>query len=227
MSLDVRSYAAYYPMMSKPNEFYVGVLDFFAVLLPGGIATAILAPRIAPYVLGHLVAAPTSEAGQWAAFLTVSYFVGHLIFLVGSWVDWLYDVFRKRLNPYGNESAYQCARRVRDLFIAENEKEALNTFQWARSVLLAKHPGAAEDVHRLEADSKFFRSLLIICALGSIVLFWSGQSAAGAVALALVIPCFVRYYERRLKSTTQAYLHVVTLYRLGGLSPVSKPDDAA
>jgi hypothetical protein len=55
--------------MSKPSEFYVGVLDFFAILLPGAIATAILAPRIGHLVLGPLVAVPTSEAGKWAAFL--------------------------------------------------------------------------------------------------------------------------------------------------------------
>ena len=210
--------------MSKPTELYVGVLDVFAILLPGAIATAILAPRVGPFLLGTLVAIPATEPGEWAAFLVVSYFVGHLIFLFGAYIDRLYDIFRKRLNPYGNESAFQCATRIRDIFVDETERSALNTFQWARSVLIAKHPGAAEDVHRLEADSKFFRSLLIICALSSIVFFSSGKSVEGAVALVLVVPCFARYYERRLKSTTQAYIHVVTIYRLGGLIIASKPD---
>ena len=41
-------------------------------------------------------------------------------------------------------------------FIDESDQKALNTFQWAHSVLLAKCPAAAEDVHRLEADSKKF-----------------------------------------------------------------------
>lgn len=30
--------------MSKPSEFYVGILDFVAILLPGAIATEILMP---------------------------------------------------------------------------------------------------------------------------------------------------------------------------------------
>jgi hypothetical protein len=38
-----------------------------------------------------------------------------------------------------------------------------------------------------------------------------------AVALVLMLPCFARYYERRLKSTTQAYIHVVALHRIGRL----------
>lgn len=212
--------------MSKPSEFYVGVLDFFAILLPGAIATAILAPRIGHLVLGPLVAVPASEAGKWAAFLTCSYFLGHLIFLVGSYIDRFYNTLRERLNPYGNESAYQCATRIRDSLIEDVERKTLNTFQWARSVLITKCPAAAEDVHRLEADSKFFRSLLVVCALSSIVFFASGRMSESVVALALVPPCFARYYERRLKSTTQAYIHIVTMHRLGNLSNTMKPNAA-
>ena len=210
----------------KPSEFFVGVLDFFAILLPGAIATAILSQRLGPFILGPLIPAPASEAGNWAAFLICAYFLGHLIFLVGSYIDPLYNALRERFNPYGNASAYQCAMRVRDSLIDDTEAKALNTFQWARSVLLAKSPAAAEDVHRLEADSKFFRSLLIVCALSSAVFFSSGRMVEGLVAMALVLPCFARYYERRLKSTTQAYVHVVTLHRLGSLEPGKKVDGA-
>ena len=32
--------------MPKPSEFFIGILDFFAILLPGVILTAILAPRM-------------------------------------------------------------------------------------------------------------------------------------------------------------------------------------
>jgi hypothetical protein len=212
--------------MSKPSEFYVGVLDFFAILLPGAIASAILAQRIGRIVVGPLIAVPATEAEVWAIFLTSSYFLGHLVFLVGSYVDRVYDVVRKRRNPYGNESAYQCATRIRNSLVDEAESKSLNTFQWARSVLIAKCPAAAEDVHRLEADSKFFRSLLVVCALTSAVLFSSSKVLEGLVALALVAPCFARYYERRLKSTTQAYIHIVVHYRLGNLTPATKVDAA-
>jgi hypothetical protein len=212
--------------MSKPSEFYVGILDFFAILLPGAIATAILAPRFGHLLLDRVIAAPQGEAGRWAAFLAVSYFVGHLIFLAGSYIDRLYNSLRETFNPYGNESAYQCATRIRDLLIDETERKALNTFQWSRSILIAKCPAAAEDVHRLEADSKFFRSLLVVSALAAIVFFSDGKNVEGLVALALIVPCFARYYERRLKSTTQAYVHLVTLYRTGALSAAARSDAA-
>lgn len=203
--------------MSKPSEFYIGVLDFFAILLPGAIATAVLAPSFGHLILGSLVATPKSEAGEWAIFLIFAYFLGHLMFLLGSYIDQIYNVLRERLSPYGNESAYQCATRIRNSMIDDMERNALNTFQWARSVLIAKCPAAAEDVHRLEADSKFFRSLLVVATLCASVFLYDGKTLAAVLALGLVVPCFARYYERRLKSTTQAYIHIVTLHRLGQL----------
>jgi hypothetical protein len=201
----------------KPSEFYVGVLDFFAILLPGAIATAILIPRYSDLIVGPLILALTNDTAKWVAFIICAYFTGHLIFLLGSYIDSLYNSLRERFNPYGNESAFQCATRIRDSLIDEAERKALNTFQWSRSVLIVICPAAAEDVHRLEADSKFFRSLLVVCALAATAFFVSGLWLEGLVALALVAPCFARYYERRLKSTTQAYIHVISLHRLGKL----------
>ncbi len=208
--------------MPKPSEFYIGVLDFFAILLPGAIATAILSPWLAHWIFGPLIDKPTSESGLWVIFLTCAYFLGHLIFLVGSYIDVLYNSLRERFNPYGNQSAYQCATRIRNTLIDEAEQEALNTFQWARSVLILKNPVSAEDVHRLEADSKFFRSLLVVFSLASASFLANGRMVEGIVALALVIPCFARYYERRLKSTTQAYIHIVSMHRLGLLQADKK-----
>jgi type IV secretory pathway TrbD component len=207
----------------KPSEFFVGVIDFFAILLPGAIATAVLAPRVGPALLGPLFAAPKSDAESWAMFGVSAYFLGHLIFLVGSYIDPLYNAVRQRREPYDNESAFSAAERVRDALVDAAERKALNPFQWSRSVLLAVCPAAAEDVHRLEADSKFFRSLLVVCLLAAAVLVGSDRPAAALVACALVVPCFARYYERRLKSTTQAYQHVVTLYRLGRLGAPKPP----
>ena len=204
-------------VMTKPSEFFVGVLEFFAILLPGAIATAVLSPHLSPLFTGPLVALPKSDFGEWATFLTVSYFTGHLIFLCGSYIDPLYDTIRRRHDPYNNESAYQCATRLRDSLIFENEQKALNTFQWSRSVLIAKCPQLVDDIGRLEADSKFFRSLLIVGLICAIVYAVEGNATPALVAVALMVPCFVRYYERRLKSTTQAYIHVVTLNRLGML----------
>ena len=148
--------------LDKPSEFYVGVLDLFGVLLPGAVAAALLEPRIGGLIFGSLVSRPSSEPAQWAAFLLIAYFLGHLIFLLGSYLDPLYNKLRERFDPYDDKSAYRAATSVRDSILTEQERKPLNTFQWARSALLATCPAAAQDVHRLEADSKFFRSLLVV-----------------------------------------------------------------
>ena len=201
--------------MPKPGEFFVGILDFFAILLPGAIATAILAPRFAHLVVGPLFELPAGDVAHWGAFLACAYFLGHLLFLVGSFIDPLYNRLRERFVPYGNESAYQRARDIRDRFIDPVEAKALNTFQWSLAMLVASSPVAAEDIRRLEADSKFFRSMIVVCLLAAAVLFVEGHALQGWVALLLVPPCFGRYYSRRLKSTTQAYLYVITMFRAG------------
>ena len=202
--------------MTKPGEFFVGVVDFFAILLPGAIVTALLAPRLGSSLSGLLLT-PSSEVGQWIVFLISAYFLGHMVFLLGAYLDPLYNRVRKYLAPYDNESAFKGAERIRDELVPELERKALNPFQWSRAVLLAKCPAAAEDVHRLEADSKFFRSLVVVCLLAALLFAAEAAYLAAAAAVILVAPCFARYYERRLKSTTQAYLHVITLYRLGAL----------
>ena len=209
--------------MTKPGDFFVGVLDFFAILLPGAILTAILAPRVGHWVFGPLIDAPQGDAARWGAFLACAYFLGHLMFLIGSYIDPLYNKLREWRSPYGNESAYACATLIRDQLIDTGERGALNTYQWSRAVLIASSPLAADDVHRLVADSKFFRSMMIVCVLVAIVLLSEGHTLQGVVALVLVPPCFARYYERRLKSTTQAYLHVITMYRTGLLKAAELP----
>ena len=206
----------------KPGDFYVGVISFFSILVPGAVATAVLEPLFRRSVLGPVISIPESAAGGWVVFLVASYFLGHLIFLGGAYIDPLYDKIRKRRNPYTNESAYQCATNLRRELLKGSENDAVSTFQWARAILTAEFPPAAGHVHELEADSKFFRSLLIVLTLSGIVLLVRNQWVEGLVALILVGACFGRYYERRLKSTTQAYIYIITLYRLGRLDSTDK-----
>lgn len=210
----------------KPGDFYIGIISFFSILVPGAVAAALLEPLLGASVLGPVIPVPVSTTGRWAAFLVTSYFLGHLIFLCGAYIDPLYDRIRTKRNPYTNESAYQCATRIRMDLLRGDENKAVSTFQWSRAILTAMFPTAAGHVHELEADSKFFRSLLIVLLLAGIILLVHGLIIEGVIALLLIGPCFGRYYERRLKSTTQAYVYVIALHRLGKLSAAQEGDSA-
>lgn len=211
----------------KPGDFYVGVISFFSILVPGAVAAALLQPFLDLSFLGSVFSEPGSAAERWTAFLIFAYFLGHLIFLCGSYIDPWYDRIRNKLNPYTNESAYQCATALRLSSLHGAENKAVSTFQWCRAILTVMFPAAAGHVHELEADSKFFRSLLIVLSLTSLVLLTQGLMVEGLIALILVGACFGRYYERRLKTTTQAYVYVIVLHRLGKLGDSLAPTPSA
>jgi len=204
--------------MAKPGDFYVGVLSFFAVILPGMIGVAIFEPVLGPYLRESILPLRNDDiAARWTLFVVVSYFVGHIIFMAGAYIDPLYNWIRKRRDPYDERSPYRYASLIKQSLLDPDESGALNTFQWGRALLTALHAGAAADVHLLEAESKFFRSLLVVFAIGAATFAARQRWVEMAACVLLIIPCAMRYYERRLKSTTQTYIYVVALHRAGKL----------
>lgn len=206
--------------MPKPSDFLIGVLDFFAVLLPGCMAVAMLrgfagdAPLSA---VGATFDVPHGGLDQWAIFLTLGYLVGHLIFLAGSLLDGIYGPLYKRLVRKPEDEALYSAERLRAQYLGDISIKAINTFQWARSVLVTTSPDAAADVHRLEADSKFFRSIVMLSLISAAAWAYHGNGRAALTAAGVGVVCFWRYFERRRKSTRSAYIHLMTLSRTGRL----------
>jgi 8-oxo-dGTP pyrophosphatase MutT (NUDIX family) len=88
-------------------------------------------------------------------------------------------------------------------------RRSINTFQWSKAILRLESPEVMTTVERLEADSKFFRSLfvLMILLMPWIVATRDAGLTAGGVALALL--SFIRYFDQRVKATTQAYWYVI------------------
>jgi 8-oxo-dGTP pyrophosphatase MutT (NUDIX family) len=87
----------------------------------------------------------------------------------------------------------------------------MNSFQWAKARLALDHPEASLVVQRFEADSKFFRSLVVVTA---------GSAVAGALVqhrygllwgLLLAVAAFVRYVDQRVKATRQAYWFMIAI----------------
>ena len=79
----------------EPQKFFVGVVDFFAVLMPGALITYVAKDWVALNIFGQ----PRFElAGPeaWLIFVFTSYLAGHFAFLIGAAFadDWLYDSFR-------------------------------------------------------------------------------------------------------------------------------------
>ena len=202
--------------MVKPADFFVGMIDFFSVFLPGGMLTFVIYNNYQSFFFDVV----PLEGGQlWVGFLFFSYLLGHIIYMIGARLDILYDCHRRSRNPHTNELAFQCTSAIKQKFLSGNENDSVNTFQWSISILTTQYPEAMMEINRLVADQKFFRSLIVIIPLISLVLLFNSDYFQAGVFSLLIIPCYIRYYERRLKSTTRAYQYIIMLDGLGKLVP--------
>jgi hypothetical protein len=193
-------------MNFKPSDFFLGIVDFFAVFAPGVIGTYtgwLMFGRLVP--LG--ISANFSNLEGWLVFIGTTYVVGHLLAAIaGSCFDPLYDRYYvpvKRVNPALLEKMQEdchdlkkrrlgwrarrrlarssdnlrdplleCARYLKErelhilaVAVGVKQKHVGNVFDWALSVVRSANPVSANEVDRLLADSKLFRSLALVSAL--------------------------------------------------------------
>lgn len=81
-------------MNVEPQKIFIGLMDFFSILLPGTLLIFLLMDEVGLVVLGdRFCNLAGSEA--WAAFLFASYLFGHQVFLLGAWLDERYDWARR------------------------------------------------------------------------------------------------------------------------------------
>lgn len=243
-------------MSFEPQKFFIGLMDFFSILLPGALLTYLLKDEVGPRLLGNGYSNLLRAQG-WIVFLFSAYLLGHFIFLLGSWLldDRLYDPIRKgtyrvqvkqladgknlssalvrwlaaRLFKKDVDEALRRAARIKEHYLDPlNASSAINAFQWSKARLTIAHPEAMATVQRFEADSKFFRSLVVVlCALILWSLVIANRPAIGLISLALLPMAFLRYVDQRVKSTNQAYWYVITLESQceGGFRPPTALSD--
>lgn len=204
----------------KPGDFFVGVIDFFSILLPGSLLAGILAVMLPlPPALEPLLA---SETAKWVAFALAAYALGHFVFLISALLDILYDAYRPKRWPHSDDEdrPFKQANALRHAQFPVGDLDKgrpMNTFKWAKSVLMMRATAALAEVNRYEADSKFFRSMAVVLPVGGVAGEEMGFTEVLPASLLLTIVSFVIYAQQRFKSTEWAYVHVLVLDRLGEL----------
>lgn len=207
-------------MKTEPGSFYLGVIDVFSIMLPGALLAYFLPDFIDTGVLWSLLLRPGKEIHEWLMFLFPSYLFGHIVFLVSSFLDKLYDdLIRPCYYPEIGQIEYSAAEVIKGKAIGEDYARAIKTFQWAKALLVMEHPEASAEVARLEAASKFFRSLVVVFAVLALLNIFAllctiGEKGSGYAILVLLILMGLslwRYAERRHKSVKQASWFVITM----------------
>jgi 8-oxo-dGTP pyrophosphatase MutT (NUDIX family) len=237
-------------MNFDPQKLFIGLMDFFSILLPGALLTSLLMGEMGPAALGDRYA-KLDGAQAWAAFLFASYLLGHLVFLLGSWLDEFYDWARRytlntqiallarrnHLLPWPARTliwlvfksernlAVNRAVRIKQRALGSlGAEDSINTFQWCKALLNVESPPSLAVVQRLEADSKFFRSFAVVLVL--ILLLWPLQHKWPIIGipilLGLLLLALWRYMEQRFKSINQTYWSVITLTARGGKVQIDK-----
>jgi hypothetical protein len=251
--------------MAKPSDFYIGVVDVFSILLPGAVVSWAgwkwvgEKPEFAALV-------PPGEVAPWVAFVLAAYALGHIMFMLASFVDISFNWFREKfllpsLGQYRRaveKNALDAASALRLIGLAiepitapekEDEIQArartwaqhilrkpdteptipepTNTYQWSRAVLRLRAPTALAEVERIEADSKFFRSLFVVfvvLAAFSIVQLPGSEKLPlpHAATIPLAALSYWRYAEQRQKGTVEAYRSVIVLFAMGSVTVSSQ-----
>ena len=237
-------------MNFEPQKFFVGLMDFFSILLPGALLTYLLMDDAGPVLLGNRYAT-LSDGPALAAFLFASYLLGHLIFLLGAWLDELYDLIRrytldKQVAMMARRSylliwpvravIWLVFKRERDLAVDRagkikqrslavvQAKDAINTYQWCKALLNTESPASLTVVQRFEADSKFFRCFAVVLLI--LLVSWPWHQRWPVIGIPVVVILLLlalwRYVEQRHKATNQAYWSVITLTAKAGATATTQ-----
>jgi hypothetical protein len=204
----------------KPADFFIGVMDFFAILMPGALLVYLLlvmAPQLGTAVLEPFKG--SGEAVKWAAYGVAAYVSGHLLHHVGSVLDRGYDKgYARHRRRFGDERLLRDSRELVRTDLGGNVEE-ISTFEWAGSWVRAHNDVAGAELERAGADSKFFRSLCIVAAVGVPVFLVRADVLAAVGAFALSWFSYRRFCKRRWDSTQRTYEYFVMLRRERGSGP--------
>ena len=79
----------------EPQKFFIGLIDFFSIFLPGAALAYVIKDKACWIFVGLTACPPINGTEAVFIFLFGSYLLGHLVFLLGSFLDELvYDHLR-------------------------------------------------------------------------------------------------------------------------------------
>ena len=219
--------------MTKPSDFFIGVVDFFAVLLPGAALVYILQPVIVTGM--HKAWLPATPTQGWVMFLVLAYITGHLLHALGSLLLDKY-VYQKLYLPRFRSSHTKAAKLMDDPSALRNDEDAAKTllarvrlttkanatgtnyYDWCLSDVRVNSPAGAIEVDRLQADSKFFRSMVFVFLLTALVSIRESSTSISLAAAALTVFAIWRFCELRWTATKRVYEYYLLLRSPSGTS---------
>lgn len=198
-------------MNLKPNNFYIGLIDLFAILLPGALLGLLLYFWIGAGAFEGMQSTP-EYSGFVASFLFLlaAYLLGHVIMWLGSYLDQLvYDPLKNRIYP--NQRHLALVKAIRAEKYPSGSEAYLNNFDWSRNRLVDEFTSGYEEVELYMVESKFFCALVIVLPLVATWTVFYQPWYWGVGFLVLWLVSIVRYFQCKQEAIRKAYKHVVSL----------------
>lgn len=239
-------------MNFEPQKFFIGLVDFFSIFMPGALLTYLVKDWAALKFLGS-AGYPLNGAESVIVFFFASYLLGHAAFLLSAVLDeWIYDPIRgltdwgqikrlakgDRLSPLwlrwlaasdllfgraANDKTVMQAQRIKARALQHLDEDAINAFQWCKARLTKDLPEGSLAVQQFEAASKFFRSLFVVLAALAVFYARHGNILEAGLCVAGMLPSLWRYIDQQFKATQQAYWFIIMLEGKEAKAPTAAP----
>jgi hypothetical protein len=151
----------------KPSDFFVSVIDFLGILLPGAVLLSIHGNLLLKRLDGSLPI--DGQSSHWIVFLVLSYIIGQFLLGIGVRLNDLDE----RYSPKKKDKYYQEVKS--EIQLPEGVETRRDTYYRAYSFVRLMSAAAIAEVDRQTAEYKFFRSLTIVFLL-DIPLAWASGS---------------------------------------------------
>jgi hypothetical protein len=192
------------------DNLKVYILDILSILLPGGLVMVVLS-HVCPLNDAFLSVFPDRKE-EWinvVVYMGAAYILGHFIFFIGSFLDgWIFENVKKVFWNDHRLTAYVLALKKAKTGI--DDRDILNAFKWSCAWLLANRPGMYGVVERHIAESKFFRSLIVVLAIALAAYLVQRDILLSTFCMLLIVFCLIRYLTQRQKSIDTAYEFIIT-----------------
>jgi hypothetical protein len=200
----------------KPSDVFIGVFEFFGILLPGAALMFLLKNHIVPVFeppLPHL----DNDLQRWIAFLFASYIAGHFLHSFGFLLDrFLYDGLYKPLKLAKGKGSDFLVGRAKQIIVSRygiNSEDVnhMSLFIWAGSVVRTLNPAASQELDRGGAESKFFRSWVYVFFVGLVLSLVHQSIPSAAICFVLTFFSLWRFMDLRWKNAQLTYEYFVIL----------------
>lgn len=136
----------------KPNEFFLGLVDFIAILLPGALLTGILlavdkfhagwySPGATATPLFQLAQDEKTVTVFWVGFVFTSFGLGYFLSSIASGLDVLFNRIREELFPYERQLFKRFVKQENKIDIGENYEGPKIEIENGKEIMVLNHAG--------------------------------------------------------------------------------------